>query len=127
MGKYYSVMCKKLFLQFFAYEDTMRRIRHDPGKGTGKAGTQKANRQNCNKATTPRQHFHNACKNGKDGKAHALNEKTYDVDQSQRKIKAGLDQQESPCICDDAILIADRNKSRRYFPAKSRTKKAMIA
>ena len=103
-------------------------IRHDPGKGTGKAGTQKANRRYQGKGNNAsRQHFHNACKNGKDGKAHALNEKTYDVDQSQRKIKAGLDQQESPCICDDGCLICGQEQKRRYFPAKSRTKKAMIA
>ena len=81
-------------------------ICHDPGKRAGKAGTQKADRRYQGKGNNAsRQHFHNACKDGENGKSHALNEKTHDVDQSQREIKAGLDQQESPGICYNGCLV----------------------
>lgn len=67
-------------------------ICHNPCKGTGKAGSQIAQRGNQRKGDDAAgKHFHDTGNDGEDGKAHSLNEKPHDINQSQWKIEATLD------------------------------------
>ena len=67
-------------------------VRKNPGQRAGKAGCGKSeNRYKHHTHQGSRNHFENSGKDSKAGKAHALDQKTDNVDQSKENIKDRVD------------------------------------
>ena len=80
-----------------------KEIRHNPRKWTGKTCTKESNAWNqrkCNNASS--NHFHDTCNDGKERKAHALNEEAENIDQCQWKIKTALYNKKQFGICNNS-------------------------
>lgn len=80
-----------------------KEIRHNPRKWTGKTCTKESNAWNQSKSdNASSNHFHDTCDDGKERKAHALNQEAENIDQCQWKIKTALYYKKQIGVCNDS-------------------------